>query len=51
MKNEKFNSNDWQGRSKQKVESNYKVMGYGLAIILFIGIIGTLISFISGVLV
>ena len=51
MKNEKFNSANWQGRSKKQVESNYKVMGYGLAIILFIGIVGTLISFISGVLV
>ena len=50
MKKEKFNPANWQGRSKKQVESNYKVMGYGLAIILFIGIVGTLISFISGVL-
>lgn len=47
----KFNPSNWQGRSQKQVESNYKVMGYGLAIILFIGIVGTLISFISGVLV
>ena len=28
MKKEKWNPLDWQGRTKQQVESNGKIMGY-----------------------
>tara|TARA_R110000868_G_scaffold47206_2_gene155133 strand:- start:395 stop:565 length:171 start_codon:yes stop_codon:yes gene_type:complete len=27
-----WDTNDWQGRTKEQVESNYKVMGYGFII-------------------
>ena len=50
MGNKKFNPANWQGRSKKQVESNYKVMGWGFAIFLLIGILGTLLSFINGLL-
>ena len=50
MKNKKFNPANWQGRSQRQVETNYKIMGWSMAILLFIGIVGTLISFITGVL-
>jgi hypothetical protein len=40
MGKKKWNPKNWQGRTKQQVESNYKVMGYG-----FIIIIGVVIGY------
>ena len=49
-KGKKFNPKDWQGRSKQQVESNYKVMAYGCVVLLAVLIIGGLINVLTNVL-
>jgi hypothetical protein len=44
MGKKKWNPKNWQGRTKQQVESNYKVMGYGFIIIIGVAIGYGLIS-------
>lgn len=47
----KWKPKQWQGRSQKQVESNYKVMAYGCAVMLAALIIGGLINTIFNVLV
>ena len=39
-----WDTQKWQGRTKQQVESNYKVMGYGFIIIIGVAIAYGLVS-------
>ena len=39
-----WDTQKWQGRTKQQVESNYKVMGYGFIIIIGVAIAHGLVS-------
>jgi hypothetical protein len=34
-----WNPNDWQGRTKEQVERNYKVFGRSIVIVLIFGLI------------
>jgi|SaaInl5LU_22_DNA_1037371.scaffolds.fasta_scaffold26998_2 hypothetical protein len=49
-KMKKFNPTNWQGRSQRQVETNYKIMGWSMAVLLLFGILGILLSFINGLL-
>jgi hypothetical protein len=35
----KWDNNDWQGRSKEQVERNYKVFGWSIVIVLIFGLV------------
>lgn len=41
---ENWNPNEWQGKRKDQVESSYKVVGYSFILIIFIGILLTIIK-------
>jgi t-SNARE complex subunit (syntaxin) len=44
MENEKWNSDEWQGRSKERVERNNKVFGYSILLVIIFFILFSLKS-------
>lgn len=47
MENKEWNPRDWQGKSKNQIESSYKIMGWTLLGMVIFGIIGYLINFLN----
>lgn len=41
---ENWNPNEWQGKTKKQVESSYKAVGYSFILIIFIGILLTIVK-------